>query len=192
MKTYIYEFEGAYGIIHKLIVGAECSSFFPDKLADLVKDAFLEAKSILEDTICKIPSIESIEIFPEQNLIEKVLFYNSNGIHKNLITNYFVLNHLDGSVEVTIKLNTADFWKMTSKEVEEITYKHLRQPLWWEEYGKKFHRALHNAEVIRTYINQKKILKCYYYDKPYYFNIGIDEPEVTDYMIEEAIWFVYE
>ena len=32
---------------------------------------------------------------------------------------------------------------------------------------------------------------CRYNDKPYYFGIGLDEPEVTDDMLENATWLVY-
>ena len=192
MKTYSYTFEGSYGITHELFVHLNFDSVFSDTLFEQVKDAFLEAKSILEEAIYSFPNYDSIEIFPGKNLVEKILYYNSNGKHKNLIRDYDVLKSLNGVTKVTIKLNDSKYYEMTGREVEEIAYKNLREPLWWEEYGKKFYPVSHNPELIRTYNNEKKVAKCYYDDKPYYFNIGIYEPDITDYMIEEAIWYVYE
>lgn len=192
MKTYTYAFEGSYGITHELSVQLNFDTIFSDTLFELVKDAFLEAKSILEEAIYSFPNCSSMDIFPGKKLVEKVIYYNSNGKYKNFIKYYDVSKYLNGVTKVIIKLNDTNYCELTGRAVEDIAYKSLREPLWWEEYGKKFYPVSHNPELIRTYIREKKIVKCYYYDKPYYFNIGINEPDVTDYMIEEATWFVYE
>lgn len=51
------------------------------------------------------------------------------------------------------------------------------------------------ASLTREKFNKhkgcKSILKCYYDDTVYFFGINIPEPVVTDEMLRDGKWFIY-
>ena len=63
-----------------------------------------------------------------------------------------------------------------------------REMLPWEHCGMRFHKVY--GSMGRGSL-KSGIHYCNYNDKPYYFGIGLDEPEVTDDMLENGYWAVY-
>lgn len=63
-----------------------------------------------------------------------------------------------------------------------------RKMLPWEDCGKSFQKVY--SPMKRKLLNNG-IYLCNYYDKLYYFGLGLDEPFVTNDMIKNGVWFVY-
>ena len=63
-----------------------------------------------------------------------------------------------------------------------------REMLPWEHCAMKFQRIY---GTMRRKCLGHDIYLCRYQDKPYYFGIGIEEPIVTDDMLENGTWLVY-
>ena len=63
-----------------------------------------------------------------------------------------------------------------------------REMLPWEHCGMSFQRV--SPPIHRNCLNSG-IYYCNYQDKPYYFGLGLDEPEITDDMLENGTWLVY-
>lgn len=82
-----------------------------------------------------------------------------------------------------------------SKLNHEIVHKYLhsgllntRKMLPWEHCGKTFQKMC--FQMKKELLNSG-IYLCRYDSKPYYFGIGLDEPEVTNDMLENGTWLVY-
>ena len=190
MNTYTFNFKGLLGKVHNLNIEFESELVLTFELLELVENSFLQSKKLLDNELHRFVN-DSIETFPDKSLIEMIIYYNSNGKYKDVISNYNIENSVGDSATITLTLINPISAMLTAREVELMSYTELRRPLWWEEYGKKFHTLGHNSNLVRELIKKKAILKCYYYDKTYYFNIGIEEPNITDDMIEEGVWFSY-
>lgn len=187
-------FETDYGIQHTLTIEVNSDPELSQELVELVEEAFFEAKAILGNNILENFKEFKSTVFPDKALLNRTLFYLSNGKYKDVIRNYVVNKSTMGTFAITIKLENLIYHDMTPKEVALATSNVLRQPLWWENFEKKFYKiegGLDKAEVVRNYLERGEVLKCYCDFDVYYFNIGIKEPEVTDYLIEEADWFLY-
>ena len=91
------------------------------------------------------------------------------------------------------------FWKMKeligcSRLTHEVLHDYLHTEWWfrkmlpWEYCSKTFQKVCFpmNRECLNN-----DIYLCSYQDKPYYFGLGLKEPEVTDDMLENGAWFVY-
>lgn len=63
-----------------------------------------------------------------------------------------------------------------------------REMLPWEHCGMEFSKVC--VPMHRSFLTSD-IHHCIYHGKSYYFGIGLDEPTVTDDMLENAEWFVY-
>ena len=63
-----------------------------------------------------------------------------------------------------------------------------REMLPWEHCGMAFQKMC--VPMHRSFLGTD-IYYCNYNDKPYYFGLGLKEPEVTDDMLENGKWFVY-
>ena len=63
-----------------------------------------------------------------------------------------------------------------------------REMLPWEHCAMRFQKIY--GPMRREYVTQG-IHGCHYQDRFYYFGLGLDEPEITDDMIEHGVWFVY-
>lgn len=63
-----------------------------------------------------------------------------------------------------------------------------REMLPWEHSGKRFQKM---CVPMSANFLKSDIYFCRYNDKPYYFGLGLDEPEVTDDMLENGYWAVY-
>ena len=63
-----------------------------------------------------------------------------------------------------------------------------REMLPWEHCGKTFSKVY--CKMSRECLKYD-IHFCRYNDKPYYFGLGLEEPEVTDDMLENGYWAVY-
>lgn len=97
-------------------------------------------------------------------------------------------------------MHTDDYTKMKeiigcSKLTHEIVSEYLSGGFWntrnllpWEHCGKKFQKIC--VPMKREFLSNG-IHFCRYRDKPYYFGIELDEPEVTDDMLENGTWLVY-
>jgi len=80
---------------------------------------------------------------------------------------------------------------MDNKTVNEILQKDWweREMLPWEHCGKEFHQISYH--LIERNLQMKSILFCSYNNEPFYFNIGTEEPQITDKMKIEGYWAVY-
>jgi hypothetical protein len=81
------------------------------------------------------------------------------------------------------------------KLTHEIVGEYLSRGFWntrellpWEHCGKKFQKLC--VPMKRSFLNDG-IHLCNYNDKSYYFGIGLDEPEVTEDMLQNGYWCVY-
>ena len=63
-----------------------------------------------------------------------------------------------------------------------------REMLPWEHSGMKFQKL---CVPMRKEFLKNDIHYCYYNDTPYYFGLGLKEPEVTDDMLKNGTWCVY-
>lgn len=63
-----------------------------------------------------------------------------------------------------------------------------RKMLPWEHCGMRFQKI---AVPMRRDFLTEGIHYCWYNAKPYYFGLGLSEPEVTDDMLEKGTWLVY-
>lgn len=63
-----------------------------------------------------------------------------------------------------------------------------REMLPWEHCGMDFQKVYGSMSRICL---TSGIHKCRYQGKSYYFGLGLDEPTVTDDMLENATWLVY-
>ena len=63
-----------------------------------------------------------------------------------------------------------------------------REMLPWEHCGMAFQKVYC---PMRRESLKHDIHFCRYNDKPYYFGLGLEEPEVTDDMLENGYWAVY-
>lgn len=80
---------------------------------------------------------------------------------------------------------------MTAKEIQSYIdapwYKRTLLP--WEHCAMRFY------EIEEPYISRDiahgSILRCYYKEDVFFFNIGIDEPIITQEMILDGDWEVY-
>jgi len=98
------------------------------------------------------------------------------------------------------EMHTDDYTKMKkiigcSKLTHEIVSEYLSSGFWntrnllpWEHCGKAFQKIW--VPMKREFLSNG-IHFCRYRDKPYYFGIELDEPEVTDDMLENGTWLVY-
>ena len=81
-----------------------------------------------------------------------------------------------------------------TKLTHEILNEYLSRGWWeremlpWEHCGKRFQEIC--VPMRKEYVTQE-IHSCHYQDKVYYFGLGLDEPTITDDMIEQGVWFVY-
>jgi hypothetical protein len=80
---------------------------------------------------------------------------------------------------------------MTAKEIDDYI-----EGLWcnrnllpWEHCGKAF-RNIIEPYILRDIVAEC-ILRCVYKDEVFFFNIGIEEPEITQDMIQCGKWQVY-
>lgn len=80
---------------------------------------------------------------------------------------------------------------MDNKSINKILQKGWweREMLPWEHCGMKFYHIPY--DLIEYNIQMKNILFCNFNDEPYYFNIGTDEPQITDEMKKDGYWAVY-
>lgn len=81
---------------------------------------------------------------------------------------------------------------MDNKTVHEILLKHTnwdREMMPWEHCGKTFYNIGYDY-VLRN-IKYKSVMRCFYNDEVYYFNIGTTEPEITESMLRHGNWEVY-
>ena len=63
-----------------------------------------------------------------------------------------------------------------------------REMLPWEHCGMTFQKM---CVPMRASFLESDIHYCWYKDKPYYFGLGLEEPEVTDDMLQNGTWCVY-
>ena len=63
-----------------------------------------------------------------------------------------------------------------------------REMLPWEHCGMQFQKVC--FKMYRACL-ESGIHRCNYNDKSYYFGLGLEEPEVTDDMLENGYWTVY-
>lgn len=80
---------------------------------------------------------------------------------------------------------------MDNKTVDKILKNswRKRKMLSCEHCAQKFF-DITNDYVLRN-IEMKSVLRCYYNEDVYYFNIGTPEPEITETMIVNGKWQVY-
>lgn len=80
---------------------------------------------------------------------------------------------------------------MDNRTINEVLQKSWweREMLPWEHSAMKFHHI--SYDLIEPNIQMKNIMFCNYKDEPYYFNIGTDEPLITEEMKREGSWAVY-
>ncbi len=191
---YTCTFETDYGIQHELTIEVDSDTEFSQELIELVEDAFFNAKTVLGNNILENLKEFKSTIFPDKTLLNMAIFYMSNGKYKNVIKIYTISKSTMGTYTIVIKLENQVCRNMTAREVAAATSDVLRTPLWWENIEKKFYKIENlgkKAELVRNYLERGEVLKCYYNYDVYYFNIGIKEPEVTEHMLEEADWFLY-
>jgi hypothetical protein len=80
---------------------------------------------------------------------------------------------------------------MTAKEINNYISKfwYERELLPWEHCAMKFY------EIKEPYISRnialKSIMRCFYKDEVFFFNIGIEEPAITKEMIINGDWQIY-
>ena len=187
-------FETDYGIMHTLTIEVDSDPELSQELVELVEDAFFEAKEMLANNILENFKEFKSTILPDKTLLNMTLFYLSNGKYKDAIRDYIINKSMMGTFTILIRLENQVFHNMTPREIAVATADILRKPLWWENFEKKFYQIENcgnKAELVRNYLERGEVLKCYYDYDVYFFNIGIKEPEVTDYMLEEADWFLY-
>ena len=187
-------FETDYGIQHTLTIEVDSDPELSQELVELVEDAFFDAKAMLANNILENFKEFKSTIFPDKTLLNMTLFYLSNGKYKDAIKDYIINKSMLGTRTIVVRLENQVYHNMTPREIAAATNDVLRRPLWWENFEKKFYKIENcgnKAELVRNYLERGEVLKCYYDYDVYYFNIGIKEPEVTDYMLEEADWFLY-
>ena len=187
-------FETDYGIMYTLTIEVDSDPELSQELVELVEDAFFDAKAMLANNILENFKEFKSTIFPDKTLLNMTLFYLSNGKYKDAINDYIINKSMMGTFTILIRVENQVFHNMTPREIAAITANVLRKPLWWENFEKKFYQIENcgnKAELVRNYLERGEVLKCYYDYDVYFFNIGIKEPEVTDYMLEEADWFLY-
>ena len=80
---------------------------------------------------------------------------------------------------------------LSNEEINQIimTTNWERKLFPWELYDKKFYNV--TSDYALRDISSGCVVFCRYNDKPYYFNIGTEEPEITEDMINNAYWAVY-
>ena len=80
---------------------------------------------------------------------------------------------------------------MTSKEVNDYirTSWFERELLPWEHCAMRFY-GIKEPYISRNIANGS-ILRCFYKEDVFFFNIGIDEPVITQEMILYGNWQVY-
>ncbi len=194
MYTTTRTFETELGIPHTLIINVDCKPEFSQELVNIVEDAFFYAIEVLRNNILENFKEFKNTLFPDKKLLNMAIFYVSNGKYKDVIKSYNIATSAFDTRTITISLENKVFHNMTPKEISAFTEHALREPLWWENLGKKFYYIndyMHKSELIHKYFEQHKVLKCYYDYDVFFFNIGIEEPEITEHMIEEGDWFVY-
>lgn len=187
-------FETDYGIQHTLTIEVNSAPELSQELVELVEDAFFYGKMVLGNNILENFKEFKSTIFPDKTLLNMAIFYLSNGKYKDVVKGYAVTKSMLGTFTIVISLENQVFHNMTPREIAAATDDVLRKPLWWENFEKKFYQIENcgkKAELVRNYLERGEVLKCYYDYDVYYFNIGIKEPEVTEYMLEEADWFLY-
>ena len=187
-------FETDYGIMCTLTIEVDSDPELSQELVELVEDAFFDAKAMLANNVLENFKEFKSTIFPDKTLLNMTLFYLSNGKYKDAIKDYIINKSMMGTFTILIRVENQVFHNMTPREIAATTANVLRKPLWWENFEKKFYQIENcgnKAELVRNYLERGEVLKCYYDYDVYFFNIGIKEPEVTDYMLEEADWFLY-
>lgn len=91
--------------------------------------------------------------------------------------------------------NSLNYIEEDSIMDNESVHKILQNDWWkrdllpWEHAGKKFYDI--SVEYTIKNIQLKNVMRCFYDDKVYYFNIGTEEPEITEEMINNGKWQVY-
>lgn len=191
---YTCTFETDYGIQHELTIEVDSDTELSQELVELVEDAFFSTKTVLGNNILENLKEFKSTIFPDKTLLDMAIFYMSNGKYKDVIKVYTISKSTMGTYTIVIKLENQVCHNMTAREVAAATSAILRKPLWWEDIEKKFYKIENGrdkAKLVRKYLERGEILKCYYDYAVYYFNIEIKEPEVTEHMLEEADWFLY-
>lgn len=194
MYTTTRTFETEIGIFHTLIIQVDSEPEFSKELVDIVEDAFFQTIELLKNNVLENFKEFKRAMFPDKKILDMAIFYVSNGKYKDVIKSYSIMTSAFGIRTITVCLENKVFHNMTPQEISSATEHALREPLWWETLGKKFFYItdhLNKFELIRQYLKQHEILKCYYNYEVFFFNIGIKEPEVTDHMIEEGDWFLY-
>ena len=71
--------------------------------------------------------------------------------------------------------------------ISESSFK--RDLLPWEHCAMRFYKI--EEPYISRNIALKSIMRCYYKDKVFFFNIGLDEPMITQDMLLYGNWQVY-
>ena len=65
-----------------------------------------------------------------------------------------------------------------------------REMLPWEHCAMSF-QSLWQSVAMRKEFWGRNIYLCIHHEKPYYFGIGLEEPEVTDDLLKNGHWLVY-
>lgn len=102
-----------------------------------------------------------------------------SGGEKMCPNNYTEMKEIIGCSELTHQVVS---------EYLQSGFLNTRKLLPWEHCGKKFQKIC--VPMKREFL-KNGIHFCRYQDKPYYFGIELDEPEVTDDMLENGTWLVY-
>lgn len=80
------------------------------------------------------------------------------------------------------------------KETHAIVFWYIQAGWWqremlsWEHVAMGFHKL--NVPMKRILL-ESGIHYCLYNDSHYYFGIGLEEPIVTEDMLNNGVWFVY-
>lgn len=194
MYTVTRTFETELGVPHTLIIKGDFKPEFSKELVETVEDAFFYAIEVLRNNALENKLLENCIMFPDKKILNMFIFYASNGKYKDVIKSYNITTSDFGTSTITINLENKIFRNMSPKEISSLTEHTLREPLWWETFGKKFYYIngyMDKSKLIHQYFEQHEVLKCYYNYNVFFFNIGLDEPEITEHMIEEGDWFVY-
>lgn len=172
-----------FGLIHDIIIETEKSWDFVKEEVEVVVDSLETARDL--------DFVNFVFDFPDEAILNMIIFYKSDGKYKDIIEKYSVNISNDSNTKIYIKLKDICH-NITHKEIANLTFSSLRTPMWWEDKKKMFYVINGNPDVVRENISNKSIMKCYYNYNVYYFNIGIEEPEITEDMIHNAEWFVYD
>lgn len=194
MYTVTRTFETELGVSHTLIIEVDFNPEFSKELVETVEDAFFDAIEVLRNNVLENFKEFRDTMFPDKSFLDMSIFYASNGKYKDVIKSYSITTSTFGMSTITINLENKIFRNMSSKEIASITERTFREPLWWENLEKRYFYItdyINKSELIHKYFEQHEVLKCYYNYNVFFFNIGIDEPEITERMIKEGEWFVY-